>query len=133
MILNIQELSLFVNYQYPYEDFKKFYENMNFFIHLFLLCLAILIMTFYGDVTTPIFFWAFELGIFINHYSLFYTSYRFYFSFFILYTATIVYYFVSKIRKSCYKEKEEINKDEDFDIKENYKIQKNKKILVYEN
>jgi len=105
----------------------KFYEQMNFSIHLFLLCLAILIMTFYGDVITPIFFWAFELGIFINHYSLFSTSYRFYIVFFVLYTATIIYYFVAKIRKNCYKEKIDENKDEDYLIKENYKDYKDYK------
>jgi hypothetical protein len=120
MILNVQEFSLFIDHHFPFQNYIKLYENITLLIHLFLLSLSILIMTFYEDVTTPIFLWSFELGIFIYHYGLFKTYNGFYFSFFVLYTVTIIYYFVNKIRKNFCKENNDDYKDDDFDLKENY-------------
>ena len=119
MILNVEEISLFINHNYPYGDYVKFYGYLNFGIHLFLLCLSILIMTFYEDILTPILFWAFELGIFVNRYAMFYSSYEYYFVFFVVYTATIIYYFVSIIY-NAYSKKESKDDASYLDMEANY-------------
>lgn len=118
IILGLHDLSIFLENYIPYAEKPNLYSYYEFAAHLYLLCLSIIIMTFYEDLTVPYFIFLFQLGIFLRNYDYFAESYKIYFIFFVLSSIIVIYYTVAFIIKRNKIQKKDI--EEDFSLQENY-------------
>jgi len=123
MILGLQDFSLFLENYIPSTQNLTFYSYYVFFAQFYLLCLAILVLTFNEDLSAPCFIFLFKFGVFLYNYDNkiknFSGSYKIYFVFFLILGVVILWYSIAFIIKKV-KSTKDHQDEEDLLLQENY-------------
>ena len=114
------DFTTFLEFYILFRENLMFYGTLTIIIHTFCLCIVILVITYYEDLTVPIFIFCHELGICLENYNNFKNSYKYFFIYMIIISIIIAYYSIIYFVK---RNSEHKIKNQNAIMEENYKNQ----------